>query len=94
MGFYYGPSQQQPPEAEEKPPGCLDVIVITRAVLGLLLPPVAALMFVVLDIAIIIWLLTVHPALTLIPIALTGVAIWLFARWDQNRERPPPDLDR
>jgi hypothetical protein len=87
VGFYYGPSSQ-PERDEEKPPGCLDVILITRAVFGVLLPPIIALFALVADIAIIIWLLTVHPALALIPIALTALAIWLFARWDRRRGRP------
>jgi membrane protein implicated in regulation of membrane protease activity len=93
MGFYYGPSQQPPPDADERPPGCFDAILITRAVLGILFPPIVALLLVVFDIAAVIWLLTIHPALALIPIALTAVAVWLFARWDQRRERPPADFD-
>jgi hypothetical protein len=66
----------------------MDVFVITRAIMGMLLIPIAALFFVIADIAAIIWLLTVHPALALIPIALTAVAIWLLARWDRRRGHP------
>jgi hypothetical protein len=41
------------------------------------------------DVAAIIVLFTRHPALALIPVAITAVAIWLFARWEQQRFRPP-----
>jgi hypothetical protein len=86
MGFYY---EQQPAPDEEKPPGCLDALLITRAVFGVLFWPMLAIFAVLLDIAVTFYLFTVHPALALIPIALTGVVLWLFARWEQQRFRPP-----
>lgn len=86
MGFYYGP--ERPPE-EEKPPGCLETLIITRAVFAVILPVLAALILVTADIAAIFILFTMHPALALIPVALTVVAIWLFSRWEQGRYGPP-----
>ena len=86
MGFYYGSNQ---PEPEEKPPGCIDVLVVTRAVFSVLLWPLLALFIFVLDVAVIFWTFAVHPALALVPIALTAIGIWLFARWEQRRARPP-----
>lgn len=83
---YY--DQQRGPEPESNP-GCLDVIVITRVVFGILFWPVAALILVIIDLAAIFYLFTVHPALALIPISLSVLAIYLIARWDQNRDRPP-----
>ena len=85
MGFYY--KQQPGPEPESKP-GCLDVIVITRVVFSILFWPIAALMLVIIDIGVTLVLFTVHPALALIPLGLTAVAVYLIARWDQNRDRP------
>jgi hypothetical protein len=86
MGYYYEPSSQ--PD-DEKPPGCLETLVIMRAVFGLLLPVVIAMVVLIADLAAIFVLFSVHPALALIPVALTVGAIWLVARWDQRRERPP-----
>jgi len=86
MGYYYEPSS--PPD-DEKPPGCLETLVIMRAVFGLLLPVVIAMVVLIADLAAIFVLFSVHPALALIPIVLTVVAIWFFARWDQRRARPP-----
>ena len=86
MGYYY---EQRPPEPDDDPRyGCLDVLLITRAVLGVLLWPLAVFLLVILDIAAAFYLFTVHPALALIPVALTAVAIYAFARWDQSRDRP------
>ena len=89
MGFYYGPSSSDRQEPEEKPPGCMDVLVITRVVFGLLLWPMVALLGVMLVLAAVLWAFTVHPLLALVPLALTGVAVWLFARWEQRHFRPP-----
>lgn len=92
MGFYY---EQRPPEPDDNPRyGCMDVLLITRVVLGVLFWPIAAFMLLVLDIAATFYLFAIHPALALIPVALTAAAIYAFARWDQNRTRPvdPRDL--
>ena len=84
MGYYY--EQKEP---EEKPPGCLDALIITRAVFGVLMWPVLAIFAVMADVIAIFYLLTIQPALALIPVALTGLALWLFAKWEQGRFRPP-----
>jgi hypothetical protein len=85
VGYYY----EQPAPDEEKPPGCLDALVITRAVFGILVWPVLAIFVVLADVAVTFFLFTVHPALALIPIALSVAALWLFAKWEQQRFRPP-----
>jgi hypothetical protein len=87
MGFYYGPSSDEQPE--EKPPGCLDALFITRAVFAVIAPVVIAMMLILLVIGLIFVLFAQHPALALIPIALVAVGIWLYARWEQQRFRPP-----
>ena len=85
MGYYYEPSSA--PD-EEKPPGCLETLVIMRAVFAVILPIVIAMIVLIADLAAIFVLYTVYPALALIPIALTVVVIWLVARWDRNRVPP------
>jgi hypothetical protein len=86
VGYYDGRSS---PEPEEKPPGCLETLLITRVVFSLILPVVAVIVLVLIDFAAIIMLFSVHPALALIPLALTAGAIWLFARWERRHFRPP-----
>lgn len=86
MGFYH---EQRPGPEPDANPGCLDVLVITRVVLGILFLPIAAIVLVIMDIGVIFYAFSIHSALALIPIAVTVAAIWAFARWDRNRDRPP-----
>ena len=90
MGFYY--EQKPPDKGDDSNPGCLDVLVITKVVLQVLFWPIAAFTLVIIDVAVAFWLFTIHPALALIPVALSAVALYFVARWDQNRDRPdlPP----
>ncbi len=86
MGYYY--DDHSPPD-KEQPPGCLDALLITRAVFGVMMWPVLAMVLVVVDAGVIFYLYALHPALALIPIGMTAGALWLFARWEQKRFRPP-----
>ncbi len=90
MGYYHN----QQPQNADKGPGCLDAIVITRVVFGLLFWPVTALLLVMIDLGAILYLFAVHPALALIPLSLTAVGLWLFGRWEQHHIRPPGLDDR
>ena len=88
VGFYYG-RDEEPPAQEEKPPGCLDTLLVTRAVFAVLLPIVGVLIIVFVDIALVLYLFARHPALALIPVAVTALAIWAYAQWEQRKFRPP-----
>ena len=80
---------EQRPDDADKPPGCLDALVITRAVFGVLLIPILLMMSVVVDVALAFLLYGVHPALALIPIGVTLAGVWGYARWEQHKYRPP-----
>jgi hypothetical protein len=82
---YY--EQQTPPEDER--PGCLDVWLISRAMFGILMWPFAVLIGLLVDLYVIVLLFDIHPALALIPVTITAGAVWLYARWEQRRFRPP-----
>ena len=88
MGFYYD-RDSSPSQDEEKPPGCLDALLITRAVLGIIMIPMVVLLGLFLDLGLTIWLFSIHPALALVPVVLTGLGIWMYSRWEQKRFRPP-----
>ena len=83
MAYYYDR------EPDEKPPGCLDALLITRAALAVVLVPVFVLVLVIVDIAATFTLFTIHPALALLTIVPTVAVVWLFARWEQRHFRPP-----
>jgi len=82
MGYYY----EQP---EERPPGCLDVLALTRSMLAVIGVLVAALIAVGADIVATFVLFGIHPALSLVTIVPTLIAIWLYARWERRHFRPP-----
>lgn len=74
---------------QEQRPGCRDAWVITLAVFAVILPVLLAILALLAGVTIAFVLFTVHPALALIPLAVMGLAVYAFSRWDQNRNRPP-----
>ena len=86
MGYYYDRGDAEP---DDKPPGCLDALLITRAVFAVIAPVAIAMVVLLIDVAAIFVLFAIHPALALIPVAISAVGVWLLARWDQQRHRPP-----
>ena len=74
---------------QDQQPGCRDVWVLTLSVFAVILPVMFALMALLGGIVLAFVLLTVHPALALIPLAVMGLGVYAFARWDQKRDRPP-----
>jgi hypothetical protein len=83
MGFYYGSSQ--PPEPEKQPGGCLEVLVISRAVFSVLALPLLFMIGIVIAIGVVIWLFTIAWFLGLLSIAVFGGLIWFYARWERRR---------
>ncbi len=77
------------PDDREPRPGCLDALVITRMVFGMLLWPLVGIFAVLIDGTMIFLLYVTNPPLALIPIAISALGIWLIARWDQRQHRPP-----
>ena len=86
MAYY----EQQRPDDREKPPGCLDVLVISRVVFGVLFWPIAAMFVVIFDLGITFYLYATRPLFALIPIAITAAAILGFTLWERRRY---PTLD-
>lgn len=85
MGYYY----EEPPQREDKPPGCMEGLLIIRVTLGIVALPVAAMILLLVDIMAMFALFAIHPALALIPLAASIAGIWLFARWERGRTLPP-----
>jgi hypothetical protein len=77
------------PQRQAEDGGCRETLLLTRAVFGVLGPPLAVAIVVVLLVGFAIFLYSRHPALALIPIAVLVIGALLFARWDQRRHRPP-----
>ena len=84
MGFYYG--QSEPPQ-EEQPSGCRDVILLTRAVFGVLLVPIGALTGVLAAVGLLIFLFSRSWILGLVGLAVAALAVYLYARWERRHFR-------
>ncbi len=74
---------------QDQRPGCRDAWIITLAVFAVILPVMFALLALVGALTLAFVLFTVHPALALIPLVLMVIGIYAFARWEQNRYKPP-----
>ena len=77
------------PSHREEPAGCRETWVLTRAAFAVLLPLLLALIGVLGAVVAALFLLAVHPALALVPIGVLAVGVYLFARWERARSRPP-----
>ncbi len=85
MGYYY----EREPQREDRPPGCLEALLIIRVTLGIIAIPVAAMLLLLVGIMVTLALFVIHPALALVPLAVSIGGIWLFARWERRRMLPP-----
>jgi len=86
MGFYHGSVQQ--PEPEKEPGGCMEVLIISRAIFGVLLIPLAVVLGVLAAIIVLVALFSVHWALGLLGLATAAVGIAWYARWERRKFRP------
>ena len=82
MGFYY--QQNEPPKPEKEPGGCLEVLLITRAVFGVLAIPLALILglFAVLGIMIAAFSFAWYFGLLWIAVIAAGTVA--YARWERG----------
>jgi uncharacterized membrane protein len=79
---------EQKPQKEE-PPGCLDVLVLTRAAFAVMLWPMLALLAAMAAVMFVIYLFLLNPVLVLIPLGFLVVAALAFSYWERRRFTPP-----
>ncbi len=65
------------------------MVLITRALFGLLLWPLLAIALIAIDLIAIFVLFVIHPALALIPLAIAVAGVFVYARWERRHFRPP-----
>ena len=88
-GMYY-------PQQQKEPSGCMETLLITRIVFGMLLIPFAMILAAIAAVIISFWALTIHPLLALVVIGLCGSAFVAVVKWETARVRrqlPPEDRD-
>jgi len=90
MGFYYGPAE--PPKPEKEPGGCLEALIITRAVFAVLAIPLAAILGVFAALAILIALFSIAWYWGVLWLAVLAAGIAAYARWERGRFRSGPPV--
>ena len=73
------------PQEPKEPGGCVQSIVITRMIIGMLAIPLGLILGAVLAVLLALWALTVHPLLGLAVILGGFLLLLAVARWESNR---------
>jgi len=81
-----------PPPSE--PNGCLQTLLISRIVFGILMIPLLMIIGVLFAMMVLLFAYTTHPLLGLAGLAIVGLGVYAFAKWEQRRaERNHPDAN-
>jgi hypothetical protein len=82
------------PQAPKEPSGCVQTIMITKAILGILAVPVGLIFLLMLFVLTGFVALSIHPALALLVAAVAASLIAVAIRWERKRvERDFPKID-
>lgn len=73
------------PQAPKEPSGCVQTIVITRMMLGILMIPLLLIMATIIGVLLTFVALSIHPLLALLVLVIAGGIIVGVARWEYNR---------
>jgi len=82
------------PQRPREPSGCMQSVVITRMILGILLVPMGIILGAILALLVGLWALSVHPLLALAFVILCVVVLMLVVKWEGrrvSRDLPPDD---
>ena len=87
----------EPHRQQKEPSGCMQTIVISRLIIGILLIPLALIGGGIVAVLVAFYLLTIHPLFALLFIVAAAAVMIAVTRWESrrvSRERPPGDSDR
>ena len=73
------------PQPQREPNGCIQTLIISRIIMGMLLIPMAMIIGAIVAIILTFYALTVHPLLALLVIAVCVSLIVGFAKWEGRR---------
>lgn len=77
------------PQRQEEPSGCMDVLILTRIVFGILFWPLVIMVAALGAVLLVFTLLFTNPWLGLLALLGVAAAVAVFAWWDRRRVRPP-----
>jgi hypothetical protein len=84
------------PQQQKEPSGCMETVLITRIVFGMLLIPFIMILGAVFAVIASFWALTIHPLLGLLVVVLCGSVFVGIVKWETARVRrqlPPEERD-
>ena len=73
-----------------EPGGCRETLLLTRVAFSVIIPPLLAVVGVVVLVFVFFLLFSWHPLLGLLPIVLVAGGLYLLARYERSHD---PDLD-
>lgn len=85
----------QPHQDQREPSGCLQTLIITRLIVGILLVPIGLIAGGVVAVVVFFYLLSIHPLFALLFVIGAAAAMIAVALWESrriSRERPPGDF--
>ena len=75
--------------------GCRETLLLVRIAFQILMPPILAIMGLIVIVVLTFALLARHPLLALIPVSIFAFGLYLLIRWDRgNRDHMLDDLGR
>ncbi|HEY8491227.1 MAG TPA: hypothetical protein VIO14_09560 [Dehalococcoidia bacterium] len=77
------------PQRQQEPSGCMDALILTRVVFGILFWPLVIMLAVLGAVLLVFTLLFTDPLLGLLALLGLAAAVAAFAWWDRRRVRPP-----
>ncbi|MGE3960415.1 MAG: hypothetical protein AB7F65_01875 [Dehalococcoidia bacterium] len=83
--YGYQPPQQDPEGSWS------EIFVMSRVVLGILAVPILIIFGVLFLLGSAVWLLGVHPLLSLLPLAVLGAGVWVLVERDKKAQRSLED---
>lgn len=86
--MYYG--KQEPSKPEKEPGGCLEALVISRAVFGVLAVPIGVLLALILAVVLLVVLFSAGWYFGVVGLVLIGGGVVAYARWERQRFRNGP----
>ncbi len=82
------------PQEPKEPSGCMQTLIITRVILGMLAVPVGIIAGALFALLVTLYMFTVSPPLALIPVGIGVLSVIGLARWEKARiarQTPPED---
>jgi hypothetical protein len=82
------------PQAPKEPSGCMQTLLISRIIVGILLIPFLIILGAIAIVLLTFYALSVNPLLALVPVLVGGGIIVGVARWESARiakEMPPEE---